>query len=120
MRRAGPIMIIVIGVLAVLIVFFPNLRLPDSTSTDGQWRLVEKKLGLHLEGGLRGEYQALPKDGVSPTAESMGVNKDIMERRVNTTGVSEPPVVAQGSDSAVDELPRGAGVDAVRRPVGPA
>jgi preprotein translocase subunit SecD len=88
MRRAGPIIIIVIGVLALLIDFFPSLRLPDSTAADGQWRLVETKLGLDLEGGLRVEYQALPKDGVSPTSESMGVIKDIIERRVNSTGVS--------------------------------
>ena len=118
MRRAGPIVIIVIGALALLIDFFPNLRLPDSTATDGQWRLVETKLGLDLEGGLRVEYQALPKDGVSPTAESMGVIKDIMERRVNTTGVSEPVVVVQGSDRVVIELPGVSDVDSVRRLVG--
>ena len=118
MRRAGPIIIIVIGVLALLIVFFPNLRLPDSTASDGQWRLVETKLGLDLEGGLRVEYQALPKDGVAPTAESMGVIKDIMERRVNTTGVSEPVVVVQGSDRVVIELPGVSDVDSVRRLVG--
>ena len=70
MRRAGPIIIIVIGALALLIDFFPNLRLPDSSAADGQWRLVETKLGLDLEGGLRVEYQALPKDGVSPTVAS--------------------------------------------------
>src|SRR5688572_27694164 len=118
MRRAGPIIIIVIGVLALLIDFFPNLRLPDSTAADGQWRLVETKLGLDLEGGLRVEYQALPKDGVSPNAESMGVIKDIIERRVNTTGVSEPVVVVQGSDRVVIELPGVSDVDSVRRLVG--
>jgi preprotein translocase subunit SecD len=118
MRRTGPIIILVIGVLALLIDFFPNLRLPDSTAADGQWRLVETKLGLDLEGGLRVEYQALPKDGVSPTPESMGVMKDIMERRVNTTGVSEPVVVVQGSDRIVIELPGVTNVDSVRHLVG--
>ena len=118
MRRAGPIIIIVIGALALLIDFFPNLRLPDSTAADGQWRLVETKLGLDLEGGLRVEYQALPKDGVSPTSESMGVIKDIIERRVNSTGVSEPVVVVQGSDRVVIELPGVSDVDSVRRLVG--
>ncbi len=118
MRRTGPIIILVIGVLALLIDFFPNLRLPDSTAADGQWRLVETKLGLDLEGGLRVEYQALPKDGVAPTPESMGVIKDIMERRVNTTGVSEPVVVVQGSDRVVIELPGVSDVDSVRQLVG--
>ncbi len=118
MRRAGPVIILVIGVLALLIDFFPNLRLPDSTAADGQWRPIVTKLGLDLEGGLRVEYQALPKDGVSPTAESMGVIKDIIERRVNTTGVSEPVVVTQGSDRVVIELPGVSDVDSVRRLVG--
>jgi preprotein translocase subunit SecD len=118
MRRTGPIIILVIGVLALFINFFPNLRLPDSTAADGQWRLVETKLGLDLEGGLRVEYQALPKDGISPTPEAMGVVKDIIERRVNTTGVSEPVVVVQGSDRVVIELPGVSDVDSVRQLVG--
>ena len=84
MRRAGPILIVVIGVIALIVSFAPGLRLPDSTASDGQWRLIETKLGLDLEGGLRVEYQALPKDGQNPTPESMGVIKDIIENRVNT------------------------------------
>ncbi|HYH93124.1 MAG TPA: protein translocase subunit SecD [Candidatus Saccharimonadales bacterium] len=118
MRRAGPILIVVIGVLALIICFFPGLKLPDSTAADGAWRTVETKLGLDLEGGLRVEYQALPKDGVSPTRESMGVIKDIIERRVNSTGVSEPVVVVQGDDRVVIELPGVTDVDSVRRLVG--
>jgi protein-export membrane protein SecD len=118
MRRAGPILIAVIGILALIICFFPNLRLPDTSSAEGTWRLVETKLGLDLEGGLRVEYQALPKDGKTPTAESMGVIKDIIERRVNQTGVSEPVVVVQGADRVVIELPGVSDVDSVRRLVG--
>jgi preprotein translocase subunit SecD len=118
MRRAGPVIILVIGALALLIDFFPNLRLPDSTTADGQWRPVVTKLGLDLEGGLRVEYQAIPKDGISPSPESMGVIKDIIERRVNSTGVSEPVVVVQGSDRVVIELPGVSDVDAVRQLVG--
>jgi preprotein translocase subunit SecD len=118
MRRAGPILIVLIGVFALLVDFFPNLKLPDPSAPDGSWRTVETKLGLDLEGGLRVEYQALPKDGVSPTPEAMGVIKDIIERRVNTTGVSEPVVVVQGSDRVVIELPGITDVDNVRRLVG--
>ena len=118
MRRAGPILIVLIGVIALIVAFVPGLRLPDTTATDGQWRLIETKLGLDLEGGLRVEYQALPKDGQNPTAESMNVIKDIIERRVNTTGVSEPVVVVQGTDRVVIELPGVSDVDSVRRLVG--
>ncbi|MBA2756318.1 MAG: protein translocase subunit SecD [Chloroflexi bacterium] len=118
MRRLGPALIALIGVLALLINFFPGLRLPDSSAPDGSWRLVQTKLGLDLEGGLRVEYQALPKDGVSPTGESMGVIKDIVERRVNQTGVSEPVVLTQGTDRVVIELPGVTDVDSVRQLVG--
>ena len=118
MRRAGPVLIVLIGVLALVMDFFPNLRLPDSSAADGSWRPVVTKLGLDLEGGLRVEYQALPKDGQSPTAASMSVIKDIIERRVNQTGVSEPVVVTQGKDRVVIELPGVSDPEAVRRLVG--
>ncbi len=118
MRRAGPALIVLIGILALIIDFFPGLRLPDFTANDGSSRLVETKLGLDLEGGLRVEYQALPKDGVQPSREALGVIKDIIERRVNTTGVSEPVVVVQGDDRVVIELPGISDVDSVRRLVG--
>ena len=118
MRRAGPVLILIIGVAAALISFFPNLRLPDPGAPDGAWRLIETKLGLDLEGGLRVEYRALPRDGQTPDADAMSVIKEIVENRVNTTGVSEPVVVVQGSDRVVIELPGATDVDAVRRLVG--
>ncbi|HET9084576.1 MAG TPA: protein translocase subunit SecD [Candidatus Limnocylindrales bacterium] len=118
MRRAGPFLIVLIGILSLIVVFFPNLRIPDPTAPDGAWRTIETKLGLDLEGGLRVEYQALPKDGVAPTREALGVIKDIIERRVNTTGVSEPVVLVQGDDRVVIELPGISDVDSVRRLVG--
>ncbi len=118
MRKAGPILILLIGVFALLVNFFPGLAVPDSQSVDGSWRPVVTKLGLDLEGGLRVEYQALPVEGTSPGAEDMAIIKDIVERRVNQTGVSEPVVVTQGSDRVVVELPGVTDPDSVRRLVG--
>src|SRR5436309_6992689 len=118
MRRAGPALILLIGVLALIIDFFPGLKLPDFAAGDGSSRVVETKLGLDLKGGLRVEYQALPKDGVVPTHDALGVIKDIIERRVNTTGVSEPVVVVQGDDRVVIELPGMFDVGSGRRLVG--
>src|SRR3954465_1566697 len=118
MRKAGPILILLIGVLALLIVFFPGLRLPDSSSADGSWRLVETKLGLDLSGGLRVEYQAVPVEGKEPSAGDMGIIKDIVERRGNSTGVSEPVVTTQGKDRVVVELPGVTDPEAVRKLVG--
>ena len=118
MRRAGPILILLIGVLALLIDFVPGLMLPDTASADGSWRAVETKLGLDLSGGLRVEYQAQAVDGKTPSPGDMGVIKDIVERRVNTTGVSEPLVTTQGSDRVVVELPGVTDPEAVRKLVG--
>jgi preprotein translocase subunit SecD len=118
MRRAGPILILIIGVLALVIDFVPGLMLPDTASADGTWRTVETKLGLDLKGGLRVEYQAQSVDGKSPSPGDMSVIKDIVERRVNTTGVSEPLVTTQGSDRVVVELPGVTDPEAVRKLVG--
>jgi preprotein translocase subunit SecD len=118
MRKAGPILILLIGVLALIIDFMPGLHLPDSQSVDGSWRLVETKLGLDLSGGLRVEYQAQPVGGKQPSPGDMSVIKDIIERRVNTTGVSEPVVTTQGADRVVVELPGVTDPEAVKKLVG--
>ncbi len=118
MRKAGPILILLIGIFALVIDFVPRLALPDTQNPDGSWRPIETKLGLDLEGGLRVEYKALPVDGIQPKPEDMAVIKDIVERRVNTTGVSEPVVTTQGSDRIVVELPGVTDPESVRRLVG--
>jgi preprotein translocase subunit SecD len=104
MRRAGPFLILIIGIAALVLNFWPGLRLPSFGGTAAN-RIVETKLGLDLEGGVRVEYQALPNNGVAPDADAMNTIKDIIERRVNGIGVSEPQVVTQGSDRVVVELP---------------
>ena len=118
MRKAGPILILLIGVLALFVDFLPGLAVPDSQSADGSWRPIVTKLGLDLEGGLRVEYQALPVEGKAPGSGDMAIIKDIVERRVNQTGVSEPIVVTQGSDRVVVELPGVTDPESVRRLVG--
>jgi preprotein translocase subunit SecD len=118
MRKAGPILILLIGILALVIDFAPGLSLPDSSGAAGEWRQIETKLGLDLSGGLRVEYQAQSVDGKSPSPGDMSVIKDIVERRVNTTGVSEPLVTTQGSDRVVVELPGVTDPEAVRKLVG--
>ncbi len=118
MRKAGPILILLIGILALVIDFVPGLQLPDSSSADGTWRTVETKLGLDLSGGLRVEYKALPVEGKTPSPGDMSIIKDIVERRVNTTGVSEPVVTTQGADRVVVELPGVTDPEAVRKLVG--
>ncbi len=67
MRKAGPILIAVIGVLALLIDFFPNVAIPGGSAADGGWQRLETKLGLDLEGGLRVEYLASRSTAAGPT-----------------------------------------------------
>ena len=118
MRRAGPFIILIIGVLALFVDFLPGLAVPDPSSADGSWRRLETKLGLDLKGGLRVEYQAQPVNGRSPGSGDMAIIKDIVERRVNGSGVSEPVVTTQGSDRVVVEMPGVTDADAIRTLVG--
>jgi preprotein translocase subunit SecD len=116
-RRTGPILIAVIGLLALFIDFWPNLYLPALTG-DAASRKIETKLGLDLQGGLRVEYRVNPNGGVAPTLADVEVVKQIIERRVNNTGVSEPVVVTSGTDRIIVEVPGISDTDAVRKLVG--
>jgi protein-export membrane protein SecD len=116
MRKAGPILILIIGVLALIIDFVPGIHVPDSTSADG--RLLETKLGLDLRGGVRVEYQAQQVGDKIPRPEDLEVIRQIIERRVNSTGVSEPVITTQGSDRIVVELPGASDPNAIRQLVG--
>ena len=117
MRKTGPLLILVIGIAALIIDFVPGLRVPDSQSADGQ-RPIETKLGLDLQGGLRVEYQAKQVGDKVPRPEDLEVIRDIIERRVNATGVSEPLITTQGADRIVVELPGVSDPNAIRRLVG--
>jgi protein-export membrane protein SecD len=117
MRKAGPILIVVIGIAALIICFVPGIRVPDSTSPDGQ-RTLETRLGLDLQGGLRVEYQAKQVGDKAPRPEDLEVERQIIERRVNATGVSEPVITTQGADRIVVELPGVSDPNAIRKLVG--
>jgi preprotein translocase subunit SecD len=116
MRKTGPILILVIGILALFFDFFPGLRLPDG-SPEGS-RPVETKLGLDLQGGLRVEYQAKAVGDKAPGPDDLAVIRTIIENRVNSTGVSEPVITTQGTDRIVVELPGVADPEAIRQLVG--
>jgi protein-export SecD/SecF family membrane protein len=116
MRKTGPILILVIGLLALIVDFVPGLTLPD-TSDSGS-RPIETKLGLDLQGGLRVEYQAQQVGDKIPGQADLEVIRRIVENRVNATGVSEPVITTQGSDRIVVELPGVSDPNSVRRLVG--
>src|SRR5205814_8843761 len=116
-RRAGLILIAVLGVLAILIDFVPGLSLPDF-SGQGASRVIETKLGLDLRGGLKVEYQVKAVGDKAPTLDDLNVVKGIIERRVNATGVSEPVVVTSGTDRIVVEVPGVTDTNEIRKLVG--
>ncbi|MEO8229064.1 MAG: protein translocase subunit SecD [Chloroflexota bacterium] len=118
MRRFAPILILVIGLLALAIDFWPGLKLPTLGDPSAGAKVLETKLGLDLQGGLRVEYRALPAGGKTPDAAAMNTIRDIIERRVNSTGVSEPIVLVQGTDRVVVELPGATNREAIERLVG--
>jgi len=117
MRKYTPYMILAIGLLALAIDLLPNLRLPDSRAPEGS-RLIETKLGLDLRGGLRVEYQVQPVGDVVATPADVATIRDIIERRVNSTGVAEPLVQTQGSARIIVELPGVSDPDAIRALLG--
>lgn len=116
MRRFTPALILTVLAAALVLNFWPNLTLPGGPN--GAGRPVETKLGLDLVGGLQVEYQALPAGGKSPDAASMSTIKQIIENRVNTTGVVEPVVQTQGTDRIVVELPGVSDPDPIRQLLG--
>jgi preprotein translocase subunit SecD len=69
----------------------------------GDWK---PRLGLDLQGGTRITLQAKTAEaGETPPPDQMEEAKDIIEQRVNGTGVSEAEVAIQGDDQIVVEIP---------------
>lgn len=65
-------------------------------------------LGLDLQGGLHVVLQAQEKAGQKITDDTIQKSIGVLEKRVNSLGVSEPTIYPQGNDRIVIEL---AGVD---------
>ncbi|HEV8601172.1 MAG TPA: protein translocase subunit SecD [Patescibacteria group bacterium] len=64
------------------------------------------KLGLDLQGGTHLVYEGDLKDIPSEAkADAMNSARDVIERRVNAFGVSEPLVQVSGSNRIIVELP---------------
>ncbi|MCK5891213.1 MAG: protein translocase subunit SecD [Aeromicrobium sp.] len=80
----------------------------------GTW---QPRLGLDLQGGTRITLQA-ESSGGDVTAANLSQARDIIDQRVNATGVSEAEVTTQGGNQIVIEIPgqeRGDIVDQVGR-----
>jgi preprotein translocase subunit SecD len=72
----------------------------------GGWERPNMKLGLDLQGGTRvvieGDMSDIPEDDRGDAIKAV---QDIIERRINAFGVSEPEIVRQGSNRIIIDLP---------------
>lgn len=85
---------IVLGVVTCL------LWLSAFAGVDFQ-RFPTPKLGLDLQGGMSMTLSAEMPDGGTPDAASMEQARQIIEDRVNGTGVAEPEIYVEGTSNIV-------------------
>jgi preprotein translocase subunit SecD len=95
-----------LALLALLAVLYALVFLPGERH--------KPKLGLDLIGGQQVIFQARAPHGQTPSSSAMQQAKQIMEDRVNGTGVTESTVVIQGSDQIVISIPGGTAQDVQR------
>jgi preprotein translocase subunit SecD len=83
------------------------------------WGHSGMTFGLDLRGGVYLEYQA-DFGNMSATDQQgrLAETKDIIERRVNTWGVTEPEIYIAGEDRIVIQLPGFANIDDAKQLVG--
>jgi preprotein translocase subunit SecD len=90
-------LIVLLGLL-YLVVGFPGAR-------------HTPKLGIDLVGGKRVIFTARTGNGTTPTSSSMGQARQIIEDRINGTGVTGATVQVQGGNQLVVLIPGGTATD---------
>ncbi|MFA5013011.1 MAG: protein translocase subunit SecD [Candidatus Paceibacterota bacterium] len=106
------ILIIILAVVAGLFSYpAPYNQLVDRANAQfnskiPHWQVPDFKLGLDLKGGVHLEYKAdLSKIPEGEKKTVMDGLRDLLERRVNSFGVSEPVVQVYGADRVSVDLP---------------
>lgn len=121
MRRLLPIVILAVGLasLAVNVLTLPRPFSDQPCAPPGVTAgCIETRLGLDLQGGLRGEYLALGTEARPVEREDLADIRTIIENRINQYGVAEPIVQTQGQDRIVVEIPGVANPEDVRNLIG--
>jgi len=120
-----PILILVIGAMALFIDFMPGPNGPGSGAkffslSDFNGGLVtpQTKLGLDLSGGFEIKYGVDTGGKGAPTSSQLEVIRSIMETRVNSTGVSEPIVETVGTGEVLIQVPGATNKEAIEKLVG--
>jgi SecD/SecF fusion protein len=90
--------LLLLGLIVLALVGVALMAVPGSPA--------EKKptLGLDLQGGLEVVLKAVPPKGHTLTTEDLDRSIDIMRKRIDKLGVSEPEIRKQGSNQIVIQL----------------
>ncbi|MEA3340852.1 MAG: peptidylprolyl isomerase, partial [Chloroflexota bacterium] len=102
--------IVIIPVALVALFVALNIEHPDWAKNLAFWqpekqRDIALRLGLDLQGGLQVLLAADVPAGQELDADSMETARRIVENRVNSLGLTEPIVQAQGERRIIVELP---------------
>jgi preprotein translocase subunit SecD len=117
-RRFIPILILILGALAIYIDMPGSRFMILSTPDEGFTAPLDTKLGLDLKGGLQIKYKAVYDAGNKPSSSQMDVIRTIMENRINTTGAGEIVVQTVGEDQILVEVPDVKDPEAIRKLIG--
>jgi preprotein translocase subunit SecD len=124
-RRFVPIIILIIGALALYVDLFPGARFAVLSNIDGGLNQpMDTKLGLDLKGGYSVTYQAQPiVDSATgavryPDSAAMSTIRGIVEQRVNSTGAVEAIIETEGTDEILVQVPGASDPTAIQKLVG--
>ncbi|MBA3734939.1 MAG: protein translocase subunit SecD [Actinobacteria bacterium] len=90
--------LILVGCILVALAGVAMLAIPSSPAHR------KPTLGLDLQGGLEVVLKAVPPKGHKLTADDVNRSIDIMRKRIDKLGVSEPEIRKQGSNQIVIQL----------------
>lgn len=90
--------------LVAIVALYGLVALIDLGTKKGDDSAWHPKLGLDLQGGTRITFQAKTAEG-KVTADKLSQARNIIDQRVNATGVAEAEVTTQGKDQIIIEIP---------------
>ncbi|MET0930823.1 MAG: protein translocase subunit SecD [Aeromicrobium sp.] len=90
--------------LAAIVALYGLVALIGVTGDKGDDSPWHPKLGLDLEGGTRITFEAKSETG-DVDAEKLEQARNIIDQRVNASGVAEAEVTTQGGDQIIVEIP---------------
>ncbi len=90
--------------LAAIVAMYGLVALLDVNAKKGDDSAWKPKLGLDLQGGTRITFEAKAESG-KVTADKLSQARDIIDQRVNGTGVTEAEVTTQGGNQIIVEIP---------------